>query len=127
MDSTVSELRFEVPCDLGAPGQAREALRDLEGIGWVLGDAMLIASEMVTYVVLRAGAGRCETLEVAIELGAEELSISVLDRGPAGPDSDPEGDPFDGIGLQLVKALAQSCEVEDADGVYRVWARLALP
>ena len=44
-------LRLLVRCDRFAPGAVREALAQLPGLGWVLGDVMLVGSELMTNAV----------------------------------------------------------------------------
>ena len=124
MDSTASTFRQDLPRDLDAPAQVREALRQLDGIGWVLGDAMIVASELINYVVLCSGVREDVSIEVLIELGNEALAISVVDRiGALAPSA--QEDPGD-VGMQLVQALARDCGVEREDGC-RAWAELVLP
>ncbi len=121
-------LRLAVHCDRVAPAIVREALARVEGVGWVLGDAMLVASELVTNAVLHSG-GRSEDLvEVTVRRLEDSLLISVVDPGFSGRWA--EVAPRDeaavgGLGLRVVDAIALDWGAERDHG-YRVWAALPL-
>jgi anti-sigma regulatory factor (Ser/Thr protein kinase) len=119
------DLRFTLPCDSQAPTVVREALRQLE-IGWILGDAMLVASELVTNAVIHSGCEPEEVIEVCLELNRDRLLISVRDPGSSGTGVRlrEDDDAFGGMGLRVVEQLARRWSSERADG-HRVWAELA--
>jgi anti-sigma regulatory factor (Ser/Thr protein kinase) len=122
-------LSLNIPCNRRAPGLVRAALDETEGLGWVLGDAMLVASELVTNAVLHSGCSAAELLEVKAVLASERLVISVQDPGRSGKAAEPM--PADdlrpnGWGLRIVEQLASRWGSERRGG-YRVWAELPLP
>lgn len=124
----IADLYLQLPCNDEAPATVRDALRGLHGIGWRLGDAMLVASELVTNAVVHSGAGPEDLLAVHVKFGAGRLLISVRDPGTSGLSAKPhpQGDPFGGLGLRLVEELSERWGAERRRG-QRVWAELDLP
>lgn len=122
-------LSLDVPCDRRAPAVVRSALDRIEGLGWALGDAMLVASELVTNAVLHSGCTAAEPLKVRAILGGERLVISVQDPGLSGESAQPRPtndlNPH-GWGLRIVEQLASRWGSERTGG-YRVWAELPVP
>ena len=121
-------LGLEVPCDRITPGAVREALAEIEDVGWVLGDAMLVASELVTNAVVHSGCTPEETIEVEIVRSTDGLVISVTDPGHTGTDAamtqhDETG--AGGLGLRVVDQIALRWGAE-RDGGYTVWAELPI-
>jgi len=122
-------LSLDVPCDRAAPGVVRAALGRIDGLGCTLGDALLVASELVTNAVVHSGGSPADLLKVTVTLGREDLLISVRDPGRSGrsartrprDDSRPHG-----WGLRIVEQLASRWGSERQQG-YRVWAELPLP
>ena len=120
------ELRLS--CDEQAPGAVRDALAALPDTGPAYGDAMLVASELVTSAVRRSGARSDDQLEVEVVSRDQELLISVLDPEAPGADgrapvqADPEATE---LGLIVVEQLVTEWGEERSHG-YRVWARLPL-
>jgi serine/threonine-protein kinase RsbW len=115
-----------VPCDPRAPGTVRDALDRREDIGWVLGDAMLVASELVTNAVLHSGCSGHETIEVRVDVRPERLRISVRDSGRSGRNAEiRSGLPVGGWGLRVVDQLAERWGSERAEG-YHVWAEVGM-
>lgn len=127
MRRLVEVLALEVPCDRDAPGRVRQALMDLESLGWVLGDVMLVASELVTNAVLHSGCLDHHQLKVRAGLGDRQIRISVTDPGLSGDDAEiPElRGSAGGWGLRIVDQLAAEWGAERDDG-YRVWAEMSL-
>ena len=121
------EVRLDLHCDEDAPGRARDRLRRLEGIGWVLGDAMLVTTELVSNAVRHSGATANDRVSVAVKLDGRHLRITVVDPGRSGDSARARdsGDAFGGFGLQLVTQLASRWGAERIGG-YRVWAELDL-
>lgn len=120
-------VKLSVACDEHAPAAVREALAGLPGDDPRLGDAMLVASELVTNAVKHSGCRPDELLTVEIERGGGHLLIGVRDPGSSGTIAQlTEADAgFGGLGLRIVELLADQWGHERDDG-YRVWARLPL-
>jgi hypothetical protein len=126
MPEPVAELlSLSLPCDPRAPGAVRDALGRSEDIGWVRGDATLVANELVTNAVLHSGCSEDHMIEVRVDVRAERLRISVRDPGTSGHEAAVRsGQPVGGWGLQIVDQLAERWGSERAEG-YQVWAELA--
>jgi anti-sigma regulatory factor (Ser/Thr protein kinase) len=129
MGETQSDvIALEVRCDVAAPSRVRSALRRLEGVGWRLGDAMLIASELVTNALRHSNCEEDQSIEVRVDRTPDRLLISVHDPGASGEDARvrrPTNVGQGGLGLWLVEQLARRWGAE-RDGGYRVWAELPL-
>lgn len=125
MREPVAELlSMKLPCDAQAPGAVRHALGRSQDIGWVRGDATLVASELVTNAVLHSGCSEDQMIEVRVDVRAERLRISVRDPGASGHEATVRsGQPVGGWGLQIVDQLAERWGSERAEG-YQVWAEL---
>ncbi len=129
MDKGDVLLGVDVACDVAAPGLVRDALSRVSGIGWVLGDAMLVASELVTNAVRHSGGRENEMIEVRVRRGPKALTISVRDPGRSGKRArlaELKENTIGGLGLRVVDAIAQRWG-EEGNGGYQVWAELALP
>jgi serine/threonine-protein kinase RsbW len=125
MQRSSSDLRFELPCDSQAPAAVRDAIRALD-IGWLAGDAMLVASELVTNAVVHSGCTAEDLLDVRVQINRDRLLISVRDPGSSGGAARlrEDDDAFGGMGLRVVEQLARRWSSERTDG-HRVWAELA--
>jgi anti-sigma regulatory factor (Ser/Thr protein kinase) len=123
-----ADLYLQLPCDEDAPAAIRDALRGLHAVGWAIGDAMLVASELVSNAVVHSGAGPDELLAIHVKLGGGRLLISVRDPGRSHlvVKPRPKDDQFGGLGLRLVEQLSARWGTERRRG-QRVWAELALP
>jgi len=122
-------MSLQLPCDADAPGQARHALSELECLGWIAGDIMLVASELVTNAVLHSGCRPEDDLAVSAEQRAGRITISVRDPGlsPGGAQATPgPGFQTGGWGLRIVDQLADRWGHE-RDGGNCVWAEVRLP
>ena len=121
-------LALELRCDLAAPSRVRGALSRFEGLGWRLGDAMLVATELVTNALRHSHCREDESIQVQLEHTDERLLISVQDPGTSGKVAEVQR-PSDlgegGVGLWVVEQLARRWGTE-RDGGYRVWAELPL-
>ena len=128
MSERSSDISLELPCDERAPARVRQAVQSLPGVGWMLGDAMLVASELVTNAVLHSGCSSEELIHVRLGVGGDRLSISVRDHGVSAgePKPRPAPDPFGGVGLRLVEQLAFQWGSERCEQGHRVWAELPL-
>ncbi len=126
MTTGAPELHLRLTADDHAPAHAREAIRQLDGAEWVLGDAMLVASELVTDAVRSGPAGEDRTIALALERHEDRLLISVTGEQGSEP-PEPTGSPLsDNVGLRVVEALSIRCGIE-LDWARRTWAELALP
>src|SRR5438270_12724678 len=119
---------MEVRCDTAAPSAVRDAMSSLRGLGWVLGDAMLIASELVTSVIRRAGVRFHDRIEVDVSREGETIAISVSD--PSGVVHTPAAARIasadvDAFGMLIVDRLSRRWGTQ-RDGGYQVWAELPL-
>lgn len=120
-------LELDVPCDEHAPGIVRQALSDVPDAPWAIGDAMLVASELVTNAVLHSGCKDDHDIKVSVGIREERLVIAVVDPGLSGGDARMRENPtFGGFGLQIVDQLADNWGSERTHG-HRVWAEVALP
>jgi anti-sigma regulatory factor (Ser/Thr protein kinase) len=121
------ELSLDLPCDQEAPAAVRDVLKDLSGDGSTVGDAMLVASELVTNAVKHSGGRPGDTLTVDLTVGRGRLLIAVVDPGRSSTraQAQSEGGVLGGFGLRLVEALADRWGSERAER-HRVWAELAL-
>jgi anti-sigma regulatory factor (Ser/Thr protein kinase) len=132
-DVSAEVLSLDLPCDTEAPALVRAALAEQGDLGWVVGDAMLVASELVTNAVLHSGSGSEHVLHVTAAVDGGCLRICVEDPGPSAgavaplPMSPLQISEFSdgGVGLLIVDQLVDRWGVE-RDGRYRVWAELAL-
>ncbi len=123
------QIRLEVPCGPEAPGRARDELRSLESLGWIVGDAMLVASELVTNAVLHSGAGPDDRLVMEARVERDRLVISVRDPGDRWGgrlEAAASENPFGGMGLRIVEQLSARWGTEEGPG-HHVWAELLLP
>jgi anti-sigma regulatory factor (Ser/Thr protein kinase) len=120
-------LWLDVPCDHHAAVTVRQALRETDGIGGSLWEALLVGSELVTNAVLHSGGASDHILEVRADLRRGRLLISVHDPGISGHPAQPRqtGSGLGGWGLRIVEQLAERWGSERPDG-YRVWAELRL-
>jgi serine/threonine-protein kinase RsbW len=119
-------LSMEVPCNRHAPAAIRQAFAHSAELDWELGDAMLIASELVTNAVRHSGCSEDEPIEVNVNARLDYLRITVRDPGLSGQDAHVhEEASLSGWGLQIVNQLAQRWGSDRRDG-YSVWAEIAL-
>jgi anti-sigma regulatory factor (Ser/Thr protein kinase) len=119
-------LSLHVPCDRDAPATVREALAaELHYPSWVLGDVMLVASELVSNAVLHSGCLDHHLLDVDVRFEDALITVSVHDPGLSGVSARlaaAEG-AAGGWGLRIVGELAERWGAERLDG-YRVWAEI---
>jgi anti-sigma regulatory factor (Ser/Thr protein kinase) len=121
-------LQLELPCNRAAASAVREAMSRVDGLGWVLGDAMLVATELVNNAVTHSGCDESHAIEVAIHREGDGIVISVRDPGRAGRAAAVLCEAVEvggGLGLMIVDALARRWGA-DRDQGYHVWAELAV-
>ncbi len=122
-------MALTLPCAPSASAAVRAQLSQLDGLGWILGDVMLVASELVNNAVMHSGGGPHHALEVRASSDAGRLTISVRDPGLSGSDAGPtppSDQEIGGWGLRIVEALCERWGEDRRDG-YRVWAEINLP
>jgi serine/threonine-protein kinase RsbW len=114
-------------CDESAPAQARAAIRSLNPRAPLIGDAMLVVSELVTNAVRHSGCDATDHIELRAALLGSAVRIEVRDPGRTRsiPCVAIEGDHFGGMGLRLVEALSDSWGAERG-GEQVVWAEISL-
>ncbi len=119
-------LQLDVPCDERAPSAVRHALSDASDASWAIGDAMLVASELVSNAVRHSGCTDDHEIQVTVGRHEESLVIAVYDPGFSGRAAQIRDDaPFGGFGLQIVDQLAHKWGSERTNG-YCVWAEVQL-
>ncbi len=121
-------LRMSVRCDEHAPRAVRQALSRLDELGRVLGDAMLVATELVNNAVLHSACTAEDLLDVRVTRNGR-LRLCVIDPGGSGREAKIAERPVElgGLGLKIVDRLADdwgSCR--NGQG-HEVWAELRLP
>ncbi len=125
----VVHAQLDVREDIGSVSQARRFVR-AQLSRWsissqVIGDALVVASELVTNA-LRHG---LPPRRLELELSAGRLYIAVRDTGPGRPQPRPAASAGEsGRGLALVEALGSDwgTDARPAAGK-RVWCELSLP
>jgi anti-sigma regulatory factor (Ser/Thr protein kinase) len=128
VSENVSDLRLELPCDQTAPAAVRHALADSGDDRWVIGDVMLVASELVTNAVLHSGCDPDDVVSVQVRLTPEAILCSVSDphRTAEVATPAPEDGLPGGFGLRVIEQVAARWGTEcERDGRYRVWAEVA--
>jgi anti-sigma regulatory factor (Ser/Thr protein kinase) len=121
-------MALSVPCAPSASAAVREELSQLDDLGWVLGDVMLVASELVNNAVVHSGGTPHHDLQVRASREAGLLTISVRDPGISGQSAGrkaPDDRRVGGWGLTIVEALSERWGEDRGDG-YRVWAEMSL-
>jgi len=121
--------RLTPRCDNFAPKAVREVLADQCDLGWAAGDAMLVATELVSNAVRHSLAAPEDLLEVRIHRDDARLRISVRDPGTSGRTARmaERPDPWGGLGLVVVNELADAWGSQRHPDSYEVWAELRLP
>jgi anti-sigma regulatory factor (Ser/Thr protein kinase) len=116
-----------VRCDELAPAAVRDKMKSLPGLGSARGDAMLVASELVTNAVCHSLCTEDDFVRVRITRDGR-LRISVLDPGASGNTAEIADRPIElgGLGLKVVEQLAARWGTDRHDDGYRVWAELEL-
>jgi hypothetical protein len=125
---TAELLRLSIRRDAFAPGMVRRAMSELSEIAWVLGDAMLVASELVTNAVRHPVCSEDDLLTVRV-IRDGWVRIEVVGSGASGRSAEIGDRPLElgGLGLKVVEALARRWGSERGDGGYALWAELAPP
>ena len=127
MGPGAENIELVLPCDEQAPSAVRQALGKVADGEWAMGDALLVASELVTNAVRHSGCGEHHQIQVRVGLrGPKSLVIDVHDPGLTSEKAELGVSFADGgFGLRLVNQLAVAWGSERHDD-YRVWAEVAL-
>jgi anti-sigma regulatory factor (Ser/Thr protein kinase) len=113
----------------GARGAIRGWLDGLSVAPEVAGDAILVASELITNGVLHDGGGLI-TVRAAFGPGRINLEVHTMDHGD---DQQPVWlqnlrDPFEGgFGMRIITALSSDFTVHSGEGRRTVWCSLPVP
>jgi anti-sigma regulatory factor (Ser/Thr protein kinase) len=122
-------IALTLPCAPSASAAVREELSHLDELGWMLGDVMLVASELVNNAVMHSGGLPHHDLQVRASRHNDRLTVSVRDPGisgqSAGRRSPRDAQVGGGWGLWIVEALCERWGEEREDG-YCVWADMSL-
>jgi serine/threonine-protein kinase RsbW len=119
-----------IPLGVQAPGAARAVvMRCLaeRASSFVIEDAQLLVSELVTNSLRHSGVRDGDDVAVRVHLWHDALRLEVEDRGADGVIAPRPPDPAagSGLGLNLVQALSERWGVvRSPDGPTRVWAQL---
>lgn len=126
--ASVDLLHLSVRCDEHAPRAVRAALSRLDGLGRVLSDAMLIASELVNNAGLHPSCTAADFLDVRVTRNGR-LRRCVLDPGGSGRAAEITERPvvLGGLRLKIVHQLAEEWGTLRAGQGHQVWAELRLP
>lgn len=106
----------------------RKRLGELPDPGWASGDAMLVASELVTGAVHHSLRGEGDELTVSVERQDDHVRLAVRDPGRSGRTAGISEDSrwFGSLGLRIVQQLtARWGSRRDGEG-YEIWAELPL-
>jgi anti-sigma regulatory factor (Ser/Thr protein kinase) len=128
-------LNLNLPCDRRAPAAVRQALSCLAAAGPSLGDATLVASELVASAVRHTGgasqhAGSAEDDAIDVEVRRFDQRLHITVRDPVGSQRDTRAPSLadcaaDGLGRLIVEKL--TCRWgSERQRSYVVWAELAL-
>lgn len=94
----------------------------------MLGDAMLVATELVANAVRHSMGREEDLLLVSVHVGGDHVRICVRDPGISGGTARivEENDWFGGLGLRIVDQLATHWGSNRERDGYEVWAQLPL-
>jgi anti-sigma regulatory factor (Ser/Thr protein kinase) len=123
-----ASLNLNLPCNEQAPAAVRQAMSSLGAVGPSLGDAVLVASELVANAVRHSDGVERESINVAVRRFDHHMLISVRDPGGSqgGGDNRPLADcGAEGLGGRIIEGLTSRSGSERKDG-YVLWAELPL-
>ncbi|MFI5616811.1 ATP-binding protein [Streptomyces sp. NPDC051567] len=126
-EQVVRRWRREARCVALARAELRKALADW-GLSELEGDALLVASELVTNAVRHAVGPRDREIETRYVRIADGVRVEVHDACPGLPEvAVPDGEGDGGRGLFLVAAVADRWAFGERGGPgKRVWAELSV-
>jgi anti-sigma regulatory factor (Ser/Thr protein kinase) len=102
-----------LPVDRAAPATARRAVAGFDGLSATrVGDAQLVASELVTNALLHAGLRQDDTITLGLWRDGAWLRIEVDDHGgyDGRPAEERLGTESGGMGLRIVDVIATAWE-----------------
>lgn len=119
---------MRLSCEPNAPRRAREALAQIEEIGAIRDDALLVVSELATNAVMHSGSSLEQEFELTAERVDAAVRITITDSGSSG--DKPVRRPHDpttpgGMGLAVVEQVAARWGSR-RNGLLAVWAELSL-
>jgi serine/threonine-protein kinase RsbW len=111
-------VELDLPVDHRSVREARTFVASLDGLAPErLGDAQLVASELVTNAIRHAGLGPTDRILLTVSRHGHRLRIDVHDAGSFTADSDtftyPARNHHHGRGLRIVQTLAIRWQAED--------------
>jgi anti-sigma regulatory factor (Ser/Thr protein kinase) len=113
-----------LPSDVSAPAKVRSELEKLQMAGRVRDDARLVASELVSNVVLHSrSVAPNNMIEVRVRSTSHVVVMSIHDLGFADPIREVRENPNIGLGLEIVEQVADGWGIEEPDGRL-AWAEL---
>jgi hypothetical protein len=122
-------LRVPMCCDASAPRVARDAIRTLAAVELVRADAILVASELVSSVVIDAGRKPSEQIDLVVAMNSDALLLAITEvtSSAAAPLAarDPDYRGPRGLSRWIVETLTRRWGSNTRDGTV-VWAELAL-
>jgi anti-sigma regulatory factor (Ser/Thr protein kinase) len=119
------QLHLRLSARPDAPGTARRALAELPIGQPLLGDLVLLVSELVTNSVMHGSRSEFEPITLDVVMEGPWIRVEVRDRGTGFtlPRAEPDPRRPGGRGLQLVERLAANWGVSREDGGL-VWFEL---
>jgi anti-sigma regulatory factor (Ser/Thr protein kinase) len=129
MEEARELMHVAVRCDHHAPAAVRASLAGLDALGWILGDVMLVSSELVTNAVVHSGCGAEDLIDVFVAQNRNSIVIRVCDPGKQSSSvsrRDPSFEGGGGLGLVVVEAIASKWG-SSRNHMHCVWAEIPLP
>jgi anti-sigma regulatory factor (Ser/Thr protein kinase) len=123
-----ASLNLNLPRDKQAPAAVRQAMSSLGAVGPSLGDAVMVASELVANAVRHSDGVEREAINVAVRRFDHHMLISV--RDPGGSQREADNRPLiecaaEGLGRRIIEGLTSRWGSEQKHG-YVLWAELPL-
>src|SRR5947209_4894454 len=122
---TTAEFNLSLDCEESAPAQARAAIRELDPSSALIGDGMLLTSELVTNALRHSGCREGDRITLRANLSGDHLRIEVSDPARSGtvPRLASAAEHFGQMGLRVVEALSDRWGAACGDEQV-VWAEI---